>query len=145
MWFAFPSGCSGISVELQQFVPEVKGEDGREYFRAPDHFAPRILEIKGFAIANDLPANAPADLPKADPLRDNAITELTAASESQKREIQSLREDVIAGNSTIVALRNDNAKLAEALKISLAKIEELEEQIYDKPAAPITPPVAKKI
>ena len=43
MWFSFPDGTSGCSIEGQNFSAEFQDKEKREWFRAPDHFAPKIL------------------------------------------------------------------------------------------------------
>ena len=49
MWFSFPQGTTALSCNQQQFVPEHTA-DGVNYFRAPSHFAPIILDLPGFKI-----------------------------------------------------------------------------------------------
>lgn len=111
MWFEFPKGTDQINVQLQEFRTEFTGEDGREYFRAPDHFAGIILDLPGFKSVRP-PEGAPEDLPKADPLRDGAINQLGSQNEALKMENESLK----AANAEIRAI-NDNlkVKLNEAL------------------------------
>ena len=124
MWFKFPEGASAITVQQQGFIVEFTDEQGREYFRAPDHFSTTILSIPGFALAMDL-KDAPADLPKADPLRDGAIAELTKSSEAMKIEVQNLRSDLAVATSRIVALSNENSDLKASLAKSETVVEEL--------------------
>jgi len=80
MWFKFPEGTTQISIEQQIFTAESEDKDGNAYFRAPDHFAPIILGLGGFTRATEdqLPKDAPADLPKSDPERAAAIDVLSA-------------------------------------------------------------------
>jgi septal ring factor EnvC (AmiA/AmiB activator) len=132
MWFSFPEGCTSLSVELQEFFPEIRDDEGRAYFRAPDHFAPRILMLNGFAVVEVPPIGAPDDLPKADPLRDSAIAELTRALEAQKLEVQGLRADLGASTARVVALSNERTDLEAKLKASDALVESLREQLEDK-------------
>lgn len=135
MWFSMPKGCGGITVERQEFSVEAKDDKGVGYFRAPDHFAPRILSLgAGFAMATP-PEGAPADLPKDDPLRDGAIVELTKVSEAQKIEIQDLRADLIAATSRVTAFNNENTELKTKLMAKEKEIEELREQLEDKDLA----------
>lgn len=128
-----PAGWSGISVEQQQFECEVRDADGKGYFRAPDHFAARLLAIPGFAIAASVPEGAPEDLPRADPLRDGAIAELSKGNEALRMEVTNLRSDLVAANAKIKALETANNTWAELVKKKDAAIAELEEQIEDKP------------
>ena len=137
MWFSFPPGCGAISVERQEFVAEWTDDNGKGYFRAPDHFAPRILAIQGFSVV-ETPDGAPADLPKADPLRDSAIAELTGTAQAQRDEIQNLRSDLQAATARVAALSNEKTDLVTKLAVAEAKIHELEEEIEDRPAVEVT-------
>lgn len=130
MWFKFPKDCGGISVEQQSFGVEAVDEDGGNYFRAPDHFAPRILAIAGFSLANP-PAGAPEDLPKADPLRDGAIAELTASTESLKNELKDLRSDLVAANAKIIALVSERDALVARVEKLTEENEDLQEKLED--------------
>jgi hypothetical protein len=89
MWFRFPEGTKEISVQLQNFFPEAKDVDGRDCFRAPDHFAPLILDLQGFGEGK--PLGDLEDLPKADPNRDQAIAQLAGQVEGLKLENEALR------------------------------------------------------
>lgn len=133
MWFRLPEGCGGITVERQEFSPEFRDDDGNAYFRAPDHFAPRILEMKGFAVV-ETPPGAPDDLPKADPLRDGAISELTRTVAARDIEIQNLRSDLGSASARIIALTNEKADLQRKLDASEQLVEGLREELEDKPA-----------
>ena len=132
MWFRLPEGCGGVTVERQEFVPEFRDDTGRAYFRAPDHFAPRLLEIKGFSVV-ETPDGAPEDLPKADPLRDGAIAELTRALEARDIEIRNLRSDLGAATAKAQAFSNERVELLEKIAKLEDKVTELEEQLEDKP------------
>lgn len=134
MWFSLPKGTTGLTVEQQQFSQEITDKDGVSYFRAPDHFSPRILALPGFALAEP-PDGAPADLPKSDPLRDGAISELTQTLAAQKIEIQNLRSDLNAAHASVTSLHNAKTALEQKLRESTDKIEDLQEQLEDKPVA----------
>ncbi len=136
MWFSMPDGCGGITVELQAFDVEIRDDNGKGYFRAPDHFAPRILSIPGFAMAEP-PAGAPDDLPKADPLRDGAISELTRRGAAQDIEIKSLSEDLAVERAKNKALESEVGELKKTVAVREATIDSLSEQLEDKPAVPI--------
>ena len=134
MWFKMPVGASAVSVELQSFASDVNFE-GRDYFRAPDHFAPRILAIQGFELVATPPEGFPEDIPRADPLRDSAIAELTKTVEALKMELSGVRADL---NSTVAkagALANEKSELTSRLEIANKKIEDLEEELEDRPEA----------
>jgi hypothetical protein len=137
MWFRFPVGYSGITVEQQSFTPEAADNNGRNYFRAPDHFAPRILQIKGFELAEP-PDGAPDDLPRADPLRDGAIAGLTAEMQALKLENQNLRSDLNTGNARLIAMTNEKVELESKLDLANGTIEGLQEKIEDQFAADTT-------
>lgn len=132
MWFKFPKGTEGITVEHQAFSTEIKDDADNSYFRAPDHFATRILGVPGFSLAEP-PEGAPADLPRADPLRDGAIAELTKGHEATKMEVQNLRADLGAAQAKVTQLMNENNNLKLQLQQSLDKIDDLQEQIEDMP------------
>lgn len=133
MWFRMPEGTSGVSVELQEFKAEAKDEAGFGYFRAPAHFAPRILAIPGFLMAEP-PEGAPPDLPQPDPLRDGAISDLTRAQEALKMENTGLRTDLEAANARLRAMETSIKELQGAITARDIKIAALEEQIEDAPA-----------
>jgi hypothetical protein len=118
MWFRFPEGVGAISVEGQEFIPEVRDSAGRNYFRAPDHFAPKILGEQDFVAATpetDLP-----DLPQADPDRDSAIVLLQTQVSSLTME----RDGLAAENAS--------------LKLQL---EELQKEPAGVPDQPTEPPI----
>lgn len=135
MWFKFPKGCDTISVEQQSFRIEAMDDEGRGYFRAPPHFAARILALNmGFVADAEPPANAPDDLPREDPARDGAITELTKVNEALRLEIAALRSDLEAERARSRAMATErNAFEAQVKKLKL-EVEGLEEQIEDQPA-----------
>ena len=105
MWFRFPEGVGGISVEGQEFDPEFVDKEGVSYFRAPDHFAPRILGEDGFrAVAAPPDANLP-DLPTVDTSREGAILALQAKVDALELEREGLRTQVASLTTDIEALR----------------------------------------
>ena len=130
MWFRMPEGCGGITVEQQEFSIEFKDANGVCYFRAPDHFSPRILSMSGFASV-DQPEGALADLPKADPLRDGAIAELTQSNQSLKIEMQNLRSDLVAAHAKLASLNNDKTELEKKLREALANADVMKEHLED--------------
>ena len=133
MWFRFPEGYDNISVQMQHFSAEAIDAEGRGYFRAPNHFAPLILSTNlGFEADVIPPEGSPDDLPKADPLRDGAIAELTALSEAQKQEIANLRSDLEVMRSQVVVLTNERNMLADKGREQAKLIEGLQEQLEDK-------------
>lgn len=138
MWFRMPQGVAGISVELQSFQPDIEFE-GRSYFRAPDHFAPRILANKGFELVEKPPEGFPEDIPRADPLRDGAIAELTKTVEALKMELGGVRADLNSCVAKAGALANEKSELTSRLETANKRIEELEEELDDRPlAAPLS-------
>ncbi len=110
MWFRFPEGSESISVELQTFTPEFEDDEGNKYFRAPDHFAPRILDLPGFTTAPQ-PEGAPEDLPKSDPAQATVVGQLGNQVGALRAEIESLRATL----AVVTSERNDlKLKLHEA-------------------------------
>lgn len=133
MWFKFPEGCSNISVEQQSFSIEVVDGDGRGYFRAPAHFAARILGTNmGFAADVIPPDGAPEDLPRADPLRDGAISELTGTNEALRMELGGMRSDLEAERAKVRALETARNNLNEKVRAQEELIANLKEQIEEK-------------
>ena len=131
MWFSFPTGCQRIVVEQQLFNSEAEDKEGRKYFRAPAHFAPRILALRGFDVAEP-PVGSPDDLPLADPSRDGAITELTMQVTALSIEAADLRSDLGVAKARIVALVGENAALVEKVAEQAALVEGLQERIDDE-------------
>ena len=144
MWFRMPQGCSGISVELQSFRSDINFE-GRDYFRAPDHFAPRILAIQGFELVDKPPEGFPEDIAKADPLRDGAIAELTKSVEALKMENGNLRADLNSCVAKAAALVNEKDELTQQLQEAKAKMVDLEEELEDRPLAEPLAKAPKKV
>jgi hypothetical protein len=132
VWFKFPKGAESISVEQQSFGIEAKDAEGGCYFRAPNHFAAKILGIPGFITAEP-PEGSPADLPLSDPLRDGAISELSRENDGLKQELQQLREDLGASTAKIMALNTEKTELLKQVAELEGKVLDLEEQIEDKP------------
>jgi hypothetical protein len=130
MWFQFPTDTNAISVQNQEFRAEVRDGEGREYFRAPDHFAPIILDQPGFA-AKSPPNTDLGDLPAKDPLRDGALAQLTAQVGSSRQEIDTLK----ALLATVSVERDEWKKRALEAETKLANAEA---------EATAPPPVEKK-
>jgi hypothetical protein len=143
MWIQFPKGCERINVELQTFETEMTDEAGNNYFRAPDHFVPRILNIGGFRALDKAPEGFPADLPQADPLRDGAITNLTQENQSLKTQVQNLTEDLTSSHAQIRSLIGEVEALRKQVEMRDERIVTLEEVLEDKgkdvPSGPTTP------
>jgi hypothetical protein len=121
MYFRFPEGTTVISVEQQTFTPEAKDKDGNNLFRAPDHFAPIILDLPGFG-RGDPVEGSPEDLPPTDPRRATEVDKLSAQREADKEEITRLRQQLGEawrardGAATELAeLREENEELKKAL------------------------------
>lgn len=136
MWFSFPPGVERITVEKQEFVADFTS-GGVHYFRAPEHFAPRILAIRGFSFVETPPEGSPADLPKTDPSRDSAIETLTKTVEALKIENQGLTSDFTAACAQITALTNEKTALALELQEVREKLNALEEDVEDGSVVPL--------
>jgi hypothetical protein len=126
MWFELPTNVSGISVERQQFKAEftVDDEDAvtgkplkRRFFRAPDHFAPQILDL-GLKIRVAAPGEGwPEDLPKEEAT--SVLTDLSATLSNLQAENEKLREMLDTGKKERDELKSLSIQLA-------AKVKELE-------------------
>jgi hypothetical protein len=136
MWFRFPKGTQGITVEKHYYTVEARNEEGFEFFRAPAHYAPTILAINGFELGTP-PDGAPADLPLPDPARDNALIETTRTNEALKIEITAVREDLNAALAKVTALANEKAELTAKVAKLEDQVAELTEQIEDQPEAAV--------
>lgn len=118
MWFMFPRETTGITVELQGYGIEALDKDGRGYFRAPDHFAGRILDIPGFEIADvtKLPSDAPEDLAKVDPIKEANSTLLTGKIQTLELENEALRASLatvkMERDELTLSLANAQAELS---------------------------------
>jgi hypothetical protein len=143
MWFAFPKGVDRITVERQEFRAETKDVQGRDCFRCPEHFAPKILAIAGFILAGELDANAPADVPNTNLDLDAAVRAMAAQKDANEMEIRGLREDLVAANAKLAALMETHATLQKAHDVALDKIDELTDELEDKPAAATVTAAAK--
>lgn len=123
MWFQLPDGTDQVSVELQTFKSEVKDKEGRQYFRAPDHFAPLILDLPGFRQAKTPPDGAPPDLPKSDPLRDGAIGQLGSEVSALKTENEALKKVFAASKVEFEETLQKAKALNDDLKLKLHEAE----------------------
>lgn len=135
MWFVFPKGVECISVERQEFRAEANDVSGRACFRAPAHFAPRILAIGGFALAGDLVEGSIGDLVPEDPSQEAALATLVANLTAREDEVRGLREDLAVLKQELVALQGTHDATVQELESARAMIEELQEQAEDTPQA----------
>jgi hypothetical protein len=120
MWFRFPEGTTGVSVDLQEFDEEVKDAEGLGYFRAPDYLAAKILDLPGFIRIN--PPNGTTDLddlPARNSPNDTAISDLV----SQVQALTIGRDD--ANERCQIALRQVHDLSAEIkrLKVNIGELE----------------------
>lgn len=117
MWFKTAPGVSAITVEQQEFVPAIFVEEdwhnprtkqtvkvSRGLFRAPDHFANKILDLPDF-VAIPTPEGE-EDLPQADPLRDGAINQLSGRLAQASVTEQNLRAAIAE-----ITVERDNYRL----------------------------------
>lgn len=126
MWFRFPLGCTEISIQQQTFHAEHEGverdvegkETVRQYFRAPDHFAPIILDLGGFNHVGQ-PAGAVDDLTPGNPDQAAAMDSLAAQLTSATERNITLQTALGEAANMIQALEKERddlkAKLADAL------------------------------
>lgn len=126
MWFRFPLGHTAISIEQQEFKAEAKDASGFEYFRAPNHFAPKILSLGGYAVV-DPPEQGPDD-DKERTDKDQAIGTLSQELEAAQEEAKNLRENLNALSAEHIALTNERDGLAQKVADLTHKLTELEEE-----------------
>jgi len=129
MWFKFPAGAESIVVERQNFVSEARDEKGHGYFRAPAHFAARILSIPGFSHVGDPTEGGIADLPRENPLAEQTIQSLMDTLGAKEIEIRGLREDLISAQAEIKALMDKNAILAKDLASAQRDLDDIDEKL----------------
>jgi hypothetical protein len=146
MWIVMPRNTEAFSCQQQAFRSEGKTrrkfkniDEERHLTRVPDHFAPILLSIPGYEIAQDdeVPQDIP-DLPKADPLRDGAIGDALRQIEALKSELQNVRGDLEAANArsrSLLVERDNFVQQAFQLNKEVAelkeKVAELEEDAKD--------------
>lgn len=130
MWFQFPEGSNAITVQQQSFKSEAKDVEGREYFRAPEHFADIILGIAGFSIKEPPDCDLP-DLPQADPLRDGAIGDLAKKLDVEQETSRRLREDLNSLSAEFFALKAERDKLNTTLEAEQRRVAALEERLNE--------------
>jgi len=104
MWFRFPEGTESCAIEQQSFTSEFRDTIGRDWFRAPDHFAPAILGM-GVKGLNDTTYES---LPVGEKPKGCEIDDLTptfgaigAQIGEQAQVIASLRGELTLANETI--------------------------------------------
>lgn len=117
MWFRFPDGVEQISANLQNFKTEVT-QEGKAFFRAPDHFAPLILDLPGFAAERPQGKDIPDDLPTSMPGSENALDTLT-------QQLSAAKESEAAVRETLSAVTNERDKLMAALKVAKEEVDRL--------------------
>jgi hypothetical protein len=125
MWFKFPADTAAVSIQLQNFISEATDPEGNGYFRAPNHFASEILNLKGFS-ASEPPSGSPDDLPPENPLKDQALAKLS-------KEVESLRSDLAVARAERDAAQNELKGLQDLLLKAQAEIEKLEEELDEAP------------
>lgn len=135
MWFRFPEGVSEISIQQLNFKAEWEEEgevkDGNtvrkvtwQFFRAPEHLAPYIMDLKDFAAVGQ-PEGAPDDLAPGDPGSSTTIQSITGQMNSLQEENLRLRE--------VVERLTQEMKVLEARTIAAeAKAKAFEQQAVKK-------------
>lgn len=126
MWFRFPEGVTEISVEQQNFHPEVERERSvgeRKvqfgFFRAPDHFAPTILGL-GMGFLSETPEGDLSELPPMQsgppPASSTGISSVEV--EALRNEASELR----ARLASVMAERDDLRVRAHELEVALSDV-----------------------
>jgi peptidoglycan hydrolase CwlO-like protein len=124
MWFQFPEGVSAISVQLQDFSAQAADENGREYFHAPDHFAPLILDLPGF-IAKKPPDADKIQIPMESRSSDDALVRVASQVEAFKLENGNLRSTIAELSAQRDDLKVENNNLKGEVSQLKEEIEEL--------------------
>ena len=94
MWFRYPPDVTSITVQQQSFgidyevIGKERADATQRYFRAPDHFAPLILDLPGFVAQKPEGADVPADLPTTIPGASGAVDTLTGQLSSLKDQLE---------------------------------------------------------
>ena len=134
-------GFERVSIERQEFASEAKDKDGRDCFRAPAHFASKILMLKGFAALTSPPENGPDDLPLADPLRDGAIHDLSGKITTLEGRVTDLVSDLASKDAAFKAMIIERDGLIVQIQKLNARIIELTEEEPDEQTdlAQVTP------
>ena len=117
MWFKFPDGVDQISVQQQPFKVEVE-QEGKKFFRAPDHFAPLILDLPGFTGERPQGDGVPPDLPPSIPGAESTVDALTL-------QLSELKESEAALRETLATVTKERDKAVGALATALERITEL--------------------
>jgi hypothetical protein len=120
MWFSFPDGVDQINVQLQSFFVEARDADGHGCFRAPDHFAPLILDLPGFGLGK--PLGDLQDLPSQDPEQASQIRQLASQIEGLKIKNDNLR----ASLAELQAERDDLKGKNFELEAEMSQLKEAE-------------------
>jgi len=131
MWFAFPPGAEVITVEQQTFVAEAMDVENRRCFRAPAHFAPRILAIGGFALAGEITDKTLSDISDSSTPDGQAIEKLTQELAAREAQIKGLQEDYNRSRAAELALSKELEEEKRLRAAAEAKAAELEEQLED--------------
>ena len=130
MWFRFPQGSTEIQVEQQTFKSEFQAKDKDDnkiydFFRAPDHFAPRILMHSAFRA--ETPDGAPDDLPKSDPQFSAEVAAQSLELQGLRTSMQNAQQDLTVAGARLTALKTEN----EALVKKVGKLDEENEKLTD--------------
>lgn len=128
MWFSFPPGSSGCSIQSQNFTSEFTDAEGRDWFRAPDHFAPKILGMglgyKSLSIGSR---------PDGCDVDDLAPTfgVIGAQIGEQAQVIENLKEELRLANETIQKLQAQQIQSHTQVQILSAKSADFEKENND--------------
>jgi regulator of replication initiation timing len=113
-YFRFPKGVEAVSVEQQEFASVFTDRNGANYCTAPDHFAPKLLEI-GFVLV-DKPSEAPGDTATEELLANDSIRELGRHLDGLRQENLDLRSTLETLQKDFLALKTENEGLKAQLE-----------------------------
>jgi len=140
MWFKFPEGTTGISVERQNFSSEaIDPKDNRGCFRAPNHFAQAILGQKGFELLGEIPPDFPEDNSIQFPgggINDTSLaaenTMLKNSLEEMRTNLQTVSTDLNAASANLGAVMHERDQLKLELHEVKTELANLKNDLEDE-------------
>jgi hypothetical protein len=145
MWYKFPKGLSGISVERQTFAPEFEDAEGNQYFRAPAHFSNKILGMgMGFTEVPVAPEGAPEDFPDIPPTQNQDLSAAVARASAFENDIQTLRTENSALNAKLGAAMHELEETKLKLHETATKLVNFKDDLEEE-GVKIPPKVLKAL
>jgi hypothetical protein len=138
-WIVMPRNVESFSCQQQPFKMEAEttrpyrgAAEKRGLARVPAHFVPILLNIGGYEVARDdeRPADIP-DLLPTDPLRDNALNDLSGQLSAARAELESVRVDMEAAFAKSRALTIERDQLARQVADLTLKLREVTDELEE--------------